>query len=175
MGPHSFECGILQKLRHPPTGERSLQWGRTHSSAEYSLRAGRPARLGGFNGAALIRVRNTPLAPCNFQRSRYCFNGAALIRVRNRFASNSRIFKEQSPALRAIPSGLAPQSRPSAERSKRSTIIIAFSASSAPGANPVTAPLAAAISGSRNLDTCLPHPRLPGPADAPASPTRGGS
>src|SRR5579875_1006281 len=137
MGPHSFECGIYTPPPPPGPWQIWLQWGRTHSSAEYGpaemagggaggtasmgphsfecginkCRTGRvvqseAASMGphsfecgiktardlamraadeGFNGAALIRVRNSargvPRA-CRFGG----FNGAALIRVRNMLA-----------------------------------------------------------------------------------------
>src|SRR5579875_567792 len=108
MGPHSFECGIAPLGTKYPTPLGTLQWGRTHSSAEYrkTLMASRCS--GSFNGAALIRVRNNPrprwqargkgeasMGPHSFEcgiattsttrSSVYTsgFNGAALIRVRN--------------------------------------------------------------------------------------------
>src|SRR5579875_3299510 len=109
MGPHSFECGIL-----PWVGalfyslELGLQWGRTHSSAEYNFyEKCDDGRIRGFNGAALIRVRNSDgsagvstaagrasMGPHSFECGItfwpssmsikiWSFNGAALIRVRN--------------------------------------------------------------------------------------------
>ena len=57
MGPHSFECGIRRRVTNQlPRREPALQWGRTHSSAEYFG--------GSADGAA---VRPASMGPHSFE------------------------------------------------------------------------------------------------------------
>ena len=58
MGPHSFKCGKLKYCGLLRILPRKLQWGRTLSSAERSVRSAHHAkRHRRFNGAALFQVR----------------------------------------------------------------------------------------------------------------------
>ena len=82
MGPHSFKCGKKGSPAEIWEDMKSLQWGRTLSSAERSQgSACRLPFLPCFNGAALFQVRKARRLG-DFAPSACGFNGAALFQVR---------------------------------------------------------------------------------------------
>ena len=106
MGPQPFDCGNIVGGQLSPGVQRTLQWGRSLSTAEINSRRcrnpiGYPASMGpqpfdcgndifrvplavrfcSFNGAAAFRLRKS----CSDARSDVlprCFNGAAAFRLR---------------------------------------------------------------------------------------------
>ncbi len=58
MGPHSFKCGKAARMESSASSRKTLQWGRTLSSAERNRALESCDGQGsGFNGAALFQVR----------------------------------------------------------------------------------------------------------------------
>ena len=57
MGPHFFKCGKVYTSQPANLCRKSLQWGRTFSSAERMENPKKTAGGNGFNGAALFQVR----------------------------------------------------------------------------------------------------------------------